>query len=315
MDEQNNTPLEEPMAPRQDAIDINDFVFAATGARVRRLTLADGTHWFPAVDVAADLGYANTRDALRHGVAQQHTTSLGELARTVDQIDGSCKFAGHGLKKHMKLVNLRGLVQLVNGCTKPESQPFKAWVSDVIATIQRDGSYALNHAPVQPAPAGGTAYAMPRQVADAIVRLEERNIRTDEMLTAFQREQNDLLRQINRSQSVMADALQDIAASLKRPDAHSDGSGATPEPKLTARDLLATWKAKNLVVTEDIHSVAACLAPALVRGEASYRLEEIATRTGLSQERVNDCLRMLLKRGCVRQRGCTPDGAPVYVLP
>ncbi|WP_240496344.1 Bro-N domain-containing protein [Streptomyces torulosus] len=303
------------MAPRQDAIDINDFVFAATGARVRRLTLADGTHWFPAVDVATDLGYANTRDALRHGVAQQHTTSLGELARTVDQIDGSCKFAAHGLKKHMKLVNLRGLVQLVNGCMKPESQPFKAWVSDVIATIQRDGSYALDRAPVQPAPTGGTAYAMPQQVADAIVRLEERNIRTDEMFTAFQREQNDLLRQINRSQSVMADALQDIAASLKRPDVHSDGSGAAPEPKLTARDLLATWKAKNLVVTEDVHSVAACLAPALVRGEASYRLEEIATRTGLSQERVNDCLRMLLKRGCVRRRGCTPDGAPVYVLP
>ncbi|MFJ7042091.1 Bro-N domain-containing protein [Streptomyces sp. NPDC101112] len=315
MDEQNNTPPEEPTAPQQDAIDINDFVFAATGARVRRLTLADGTHWFPAMDVAGNLGYSNTRDAVQSMVAQQHVTTLGDIARTVGQSDATRNIAGHGLRKTMKMVNLQGLIQLVNGCTKPESQPFKDWVSEVIETIQLDGSYALNHAPVQPAPAGGTAYAMPRQVADAIVRLEERNIRTDEMLTAFQREQNDLLRRINRSQSVMADALQDIAASLKRPDAHSDGSGATPEPKLTARDLLATWKAKNLVVTEDIHSVAACLAPALVRGEARYRLEEIATRTGLSQERVNDCLRNLLKRGCVRQRGCTSDGAPVYVLP
>ncbi|MET9843289.1 BRO-N domain-containing protein [Streptomyces ossamyceticus] len=315
MDEQNNTPPEEPTAPQQDAIDINDFVFAATGARVRRLTLVDGTHWFPAMDVAGNLGYSNTRDAVQSMVAQQHVTTLGDIARTVGQSDATRNIAGHGLRKTMKMVNLQGLIQLVNGCTKPESQPFKDWVSEVIETIQLDGSYALDRAPVQPAPTGGTAYAMPRQVADAIVRLEERNIRTDEMLTAFQREQNDLLRQINRSQSVMADALQDIAASLKRPDVHSDSSGATPEPKLTARDLLATWKARNLVVTEDIHSVAACLAPALVRGEASYRLEEIAARTGLSQERVNDCLRMLLKRGCVRQRGCTPDGAPVYVLP
>ncbi|WP_405881205.1 hypothetical protein OG762_23025 [Streptomyces sp. NBC_01136] len=48
----------------QDAIDINDFVFAATGARVRRLTLVEGEHWFPAADVARNLGYANTRQAL-----------------------------------------------------------------------------------------------------------------------------------------------------------------------------------------------------------------------------------------------------------
>jgi hypothetical protein len=50
MDEQNST------EQRNDAIDINDFVFAATGARVRRLTMPDGTHWFPAVDVCKELG-------------------------------------------------------------------------------------------------------------------------------------------------------------------------------------------------------------------------------------------------------------------
>jgi hypothetical protein len=206
----------------------------------------------------------------------------------------------------MNLVNLQGLIRLVNGCTKPAAQPFKTWVTEVIATIQRDGSYSLEPAPVQPAPAGGTAYAMPQQVADAIVRLEERNIRADELMLAFQEERNDLLRQISRSQSTMANALRDIAQSLR----HTD-----PEPELTAQQLLATWKAKNLVFTEDIHAVAAYLAPALVRGEARYRLEEIAARTGLPQDRVHDCLRMLLKRGCVRQTGCAPDGAPVYVLP
>ncbi len=57
---------------------------------------------------------------------------------------------------------------------------------------------------MQPAPSGGTAYVMPDQVAEAIVRLEERNVRADEMILAFQKEQNDLLRQ-------MTDALKDIA--------------------------------------------------------------------------------------------------------
>ncbi len=84
---------------------------------------------------------------------------------------------------------------------------------------------------------------------------------------------------------------------------------------MTPAELLATWRSKNLIVTDDIHAVAAVLAPALLRGEAHYRIEEIATRTGLPHERVHDCLRMLLKRGCMRQTGCASDGAPVYVLP
>ncbi|WP_179382185.1 helix-turn-helix domain-containing protein [Streptomyces sp. SA15] len=152
------------------------------------------------------------------------------------------------------------------------------------------------------------------------MRLEVRNIQADEMMAAFQREQTDLLRDISqsqstiarsqsaiaRSQTLIADALQDIAQSLRF--RHS-------EPKLTPQQLLATWKAKNLVFTEDIHAVAAYLAPALVRGEATYRLEEIATRTGLTVARVHDCLRTLLKRGCMRQTGCAADGAPIYVLP
>ncbi|MFI5872117.1 Bro-N domain-containing protein [Streptomyces sp. NPDC051445] len=306
MYEQNNTPPpDRSAAARQDAIDVNDFVFAATGARVRRLTTPDGEHWFPAVDVATQLGYANTRDALRHGVAQQHATSLDDLARSVDTTDASCKIAGHGLKKSMKLVNLRGLVQLVNGCTKPESRLFKTWVAEVIATVQSEGSYSLEPAAVQPAPAGGTAYVMPEQVVDALVRLEERNLETDERLAALAGEHNDLLRQINNS-------LQDIAAALNRPDGRSR---PVSEARLSPQEILAAWKAKNLVVTDDVHAVAAVLAPALAHGEARYRVEAIATRTGLSHDRVHDSLRMLLKRGCVRQTGCAPDGAPVYVLP
>ncbi|MET9501774.1 Bro-N domain-containing protein [Streptomyces sp. NPDC006622] len=321
MYEQNDMPSDRTATGQQDAIDVNDFVFAATGARVRRLTKPESEHWFVAADLATELGYANTRQALDWHVAQDCQTTLNDLARSVYGVDASSKMAGHGLKKSMKMVNLQGLIALVNGCTKPECEPFKAWVCEVIATVQRDGSYSLEPAPVQPAaPTGGTAYVMPQQVADAIVRLEVRNIEADEMLAAAQEQHTDALRQISRSQTsiarnqasiarsqgLIAEALQEIAQVLK---------GRHPEPELTPQQLLAVWKAKNLVFTEDIHAVAAYLAPALVRGEASYRMEDIATRTGLSVARVHDCLRTLLKRGCMRQTGCAMDGAPVYVLP
>ncbi|WAU78649.1 Bro-N domain-containing protein [Streptomyces sp. Qhu-G9] len=312
MYEQNSTRQDRSAAPRRDAIDVNDFVFAATGARLRRLTLPDGSHWFPAVDVCKQLGYSHTGSALRN-VADK--ADFGSAESVLGKHTLSIP-AGREWRRDMNLVSLEGLIRLVNGCTKQQSQPFKAWVASVIASIQRDGSYTLEPAPVQPAPDGATAYVMPQRIADAIVRLEERNIRADELLLAGQEERGELLRQINRSQNLMAEALQQIAEALRRPHSNPRPTAVPePEPELTPQGLLASWQAKNLVVTGDVHAVAAYLAPALLRGGARYRLEEIAARTGLSQERVHDCVRMLIKRRCVRQAGCDADGAPVYVLP
>ncbi len=212
MDEQNST------EQHQDAIDINDFVFAATGARVRRLTMPDGTHWFPAVDVCKNLGYMHVGSALRN-VADTVNFASAESVLQRHTLDIP---AGREWRRDMNLVNLEGLIRLVNGCTKPESQPFKVWVSEVIATIQRDGSYSLEPAVVQPAPAGCTAYVMPQQVADALVGLEQRSIRTD-----------DLLRQINNSQTAIVEVLRDIAQTLRRPVPARPGTGvdarATPD--------------------------------------------------------------------------------------
>ncbi|MEU6593811.1 Bro-N domain-containing protein [Streptomyces sp. NPDC046881] len=321
MYEQDDTPSEEPTGRTQDAIDVNDFVFAATGARVRRLTTPAGEHWFPAVDVAARLGYSNTRDALKSHVDGSLQRSLGEIAQGVGTSDTLRKLAGHRLQRSMKMVNLKGLVQLVNGCTKPECQPFKTWVCEVIESVQRDGFYSLDPAPVQPAADGTTAYLMPQEVADAIVRLEERNIRADEELAVAQIERIEQMRRASDHLGVLTDRVGgvhdvlgriadtlDLIADRLRPPA------ATP-PALTPQQLLAGWRAKNLVVTEDVHAVAACLAPGLVRGPVHCRLEEVADRTGLTLDRVHDCVRMLIKRGCMRQSGLGAGGAPVYVLP
>lgn len=118
--------------------------------------------------------------------------------------------------------------------------------------------------------------------------------------TEFQRSMSDSLSRI-------ADTLDHIAERLKTP--------AREARSLTPQELLSRWRTKNLVVTDDVHAVAAHLAPALLRSEARCLPEDIARRTGLTLDRVHDCVRMLLKRGCMRQAGCAEDGVPVYVLP
>ncbi|WP_406154231.1 BRO family protein [Streptomyces sp. NBC_01023] len=309
-----DTPEDEPVAYGRDAVDVSDFVYAATGARVRRLTLPDGAHWFPAVDVARNLGYANTRQALLWHVSPDCRQSLGDLARGVYGSDASRRIAGHGLKRSMKMVTLAGLVQLVNGCTKHECAPFRRWVADVVATVQREGAYELVPAPVQP-DGPRTAYVMPEEIVDAIVRMEERSIRAEEACEAREAERHLLLREANRGQDLLTQAFHRIADSLDRlAERGQPGGSAAPASAGTPQELLACWQDRNLVITEDVRTVAAVLAPGLVEGAARCSAEEIATRTGLSPARVQDCVRHLLRRGCIRQSGCAPDGSPVYVL-
>ncbi|MEU3463390.1 Bro-N domain-containing protein [Streptomyces sp. NPDC006733] len=299
---------------QQDAIDVNDFVYAATGSRVRRLTMPDGTHWFPAADVATNLGYANSRDALAKQVPREHVVSLDELARTVALSDGSRKFAAHGLRSHVKLVNLQGLIRLVNACTKPEAEPFKRWVAEVVVAIQRDGSYSLQAAEVQPAaPDAPTAYAMPGNVADAIVRLEQHNLRLDEALLVSQREAQETRRDMARSHERLASAMDRIGDTLDALLARQATPAAEP-PRVTAETVLAEWKSR-LSVTEDVWAVAVVIAPVLAEhGEIRQSLETIAARTGLSTHRVNECLRFMRKHACIRSLGGTPEGSPVYTL-
>ncbi|WP_327296558.1 BRO family protein [Streptomyces sp. NBC_01197] len=309
-----DTPEDEPVAHGRDAVDVSDFVYAATDARVRRLTLPDGAHWFPAVDVARNLGYTNTRQALLWHVSPDCRQSLGDLARGVYGADASRRIAGHGLKKSMKMVSLAGLVQLVNGCTKHECAPFRRWVADVVATVQRDGAYELVPAPVQP-DGLRAAYVMPEEIVDAIVRLEERSIRAEEACAVREAERHLLLREANRGQDLLAQAFHRIADSLDRlAERAQPGGFAAAASAGTPQELLACWQDRDLVITEDIRTVAAVLAPGLVQGAARCSAEEIATRTGLSPARVQDCVRHLLRRGCIRQSGCAPDGSPVYVL-
>ncbi|WP_042415734.1 BRO-N domain-containing protein [Streptacidiphilus anmyonensis] len=275
-----------------DAIDINDFVHAATGARVRRVTLADGNHWFPAVDVCRELGYANTTDAVKRHVPE----GMRRMAHRLVPREGWLIIAGQGLKKTSVMLSLQGLIRLVNGCTKDDVEPFKNWVTEVVCAVQRDGAYRIGH--------DRSAVVLPGSVMDVVVRLEERNLQLDAEFAATQREQQLLLREL-------VAGVNRIATAMERQPAPSVASRRS---RRTTEQILAEWRGR-LTVTEDVWSVAGYLVPLLLaHGEAAHSIESIGLGTGLTQERVRDCLRFLQKRACIRQVGTMTDGTPRYQL-
>ncbi|MET8814444.1 Bro-N domain-containing protein [Streptomyces sp. NPDC004549] len=311
-----NEPSNRPDASaHHEAIDISDFVYAATGARVRRLTMPDGSHWFPAVDVCRQLGHTNARKALSDHVPEAHR-------ETIESVTGGYALsvpAGREWRRDMNLIDLQGLILLVNACTKPACAPFKEWVAEVIETVQREGSYSLEEAEVQPtAPGSPLAYAMPDQVAEAIVRLEAHNLHLDAELASAQRESLALQREMLATQHATLTAQQTIAEAMGRIADRLDGLTLTrttvPARHATTATVLADWR-ERLSVTEDVWTVAVVIAPVLVeKGELREPLESLAARTGLTVRRVNECLRMLHKHACIRSRGGAENGAPVYVL-
>jgi prophage antirepressor-like protein len=310
---------------RHEAIDVSDFVYAATGARVRRLTMPGGSHWFPAVDVCKELGHSNSRKALADHVPEEHRDSL----ETVTGSYGLSVPAGREWRRDLQLISLQGLILLVNACTKPACAPFKQWVAEVIETVQREGSYSLDEAEVQPAaPGAPIAYAMPDQVAEAIVRLEAHNLRLDEELAEGQRTSIALQREMLSTQQAtlaaqqatlavhqaMVHALERIADRFDTLVLHPGAPRGRLAPVPTTESVLADWR-QRLAVTEDVWTVALVIAPVLVeKGELREPLESIAARTGLSVRRVNECPRLLRTHACIRSRGGAEDGAPVYVL-
>jgi prophage antirepressor-like protein len=303
---------------RHDAIDAGDFVYAATGARVRRLTMPDGTHWFPAVDVCKELGHTNSRKALSDHVPEEHR----EILETVTGGYGLSIPAGREWRRDLNLIDLQGLILLVNACTKPACAPFKQWVAEVIETVQREGSYALEEAEVQPAdPGAPIAYAMPEQVTEAIVRLEAHNLQVDEELAVAQRESLAVQREMLEMQRATLTAQQAIAQAMDRIanrldvlalDRPAPAAGLSAQP--TTEAVLADWR-HRLSVTSDVWAVAVVIAPVLVeQGELRQPLASIAARTGLSVHRVNECLRLLRKHACIHSQGGSEDGEPIYVL-
>lgn len=88
----------------------------------------DGDPWFVGKDVAAALGYSNTKDA---------------LGRHVDPEDkrGS-RFTTPSGEQEMTIINESGLYSLVMSSKLPGAKKFKRWItSEVIPSIRKHGAY------------------------------------------------------------------------------------------------------------------------------------------------------------------------------
>ena len=95
--------------------------------QIRTLTI-DGEPWFVGKDVAAALGYANTKDALG-----KHIDSDDRRGSRITTPSGA---------QDMTVINESGLYSLIMSSKLPEAKKFKRWVtSEVLPAIRKTGGY------------------------------------------------------------------------------------------------------------------------------------------------------------------------------
>lgn len=94
-----------------------------------RTTIIDGEPWFVGLDIAAALGYSNTRDAIRTHV-------------DVDDKNTVAIHDGTKGNPNQTVINESGLYALIFGSKLPSAKQFKRWVtSEVLPQINRTGGY------------------------------------------------------------------------------------------------------------------------------------------------------------------------------
>ena len=94
-----------------------------------RTVAIDNEPWFVGKDVAAALGYSNTRDALRVHVDNEDKNTVAI-------------YDGNKGNPNQTIINESGLYALIFGSKLPNAKKFKRWVtSEVLPTIRKTGSY------------------------------------------------------------------------------------------------------------------------------------------------------------------------------
>lgn len=96
-----------------------------------RTTIRDGEVWFVAKDIAENLGYVNTNDAIN---------------KNVDKDDkGVAKCDTLGGKQNLTIINESGFYSLIFASKLPVAKEFRKWVtSEVLPNIRKNGGYVNN---------------------------------------------------------------------------------------------------------------------------------------------------------------------------
>ena len=100
-----------------------------------RTVLINGEPWFVGKDVAAALGYKNTKDALiKHIESEDKRRS---------------RIATHSSEQDMTIINESGLYSLIFGSKLNSARRFKHWVtSEVLPAIRKTGAYGQQRPPM-----------------------------------------------------------------------------------------------------------------------------------------------------------------------
>ena len=100
-----------------------------------RTVAIDNEPWFVGKDVAAALGYSNTRDALSVHVDNEDKNTVAI-------------YDGNKGNPNQTIINESGLYALIFGSKLPNAKKFKRWVtSEVLPTIRKTGSYGTPKVP------------------------------------------------------------------------------------------------------------------------------------------------------------------------
>jgi len=137
-------------------------VFNFNGNDVRTLVV-DEEVWFVGKDIADNLGYTASRNALLNHVDDDD--------KLVHQISAS------GQNRDMTLINESGMYSLVLGSKLPDAKKFKRWVtSEVLPRIRKTGGYQLKQL---------TPTEMLKLQNDSILEVSERVEHIDEKVDTF----------------------------------------------------------------------------------------------------------------------------------
>ena len=101
-----------------------------------RVMLIDDDPWFVGKDIAAALGYVNTKDALAKHVDEQDKR----------QGDGVAFCDPMGREQHPTIINESGLYSLIFSSKLESAQRFKHWVThEVLPSIRKHGMYMTDN--------------------------------------------------------------------------------------------------------------------------------------------------------------------------
>lgn len=125
-----------------------------------------GEPWFVGKDVAAALGYSNTKDAL--------ATHVDAEDKQIVQRSGNATFDIPN--RGMTIINESGVYSLVFGSKRPDAKQFRHWVtSEVIPSIRKNGGYIAGQSELS------DEELMARALQVANRTIERRNARIGEL--------------------------------------------------------------------------------------------------------------------------------------